>query len=626
MRTRPNTSHASVFELEALESRSMLAASPFAVFASPSVEGTSAAAALDLNGDGLKDLVVNSGRSLAILVNAGNGSFQPPVLVALPPGAVAAPGINNLKLTVGDYNGDGRDDVAVSLTLVNGAGSDTDGRVYFYRNAGGTTLVFARESLVNVGYSDVTALDTDGDGRDEIVTDQLSIYRLFNRRFVYVTQPSFEDVFSFDARTGVIDVENDGIPEFIAFKTSSSQAAPSLQIGAWYLLRRNLTTGTYSPTLVPGAAITPTNAFGYAPAPETTTEGDAPDGLLDGGLLASPGSTIVRDINLDGFPDIVLVSSQSDEAGSVSVRAVINRAGTLDSAPTTIYEESAANIRARGGHGPTLPVAPRHQYAATITIAGVVDDADLADQDLILRIDSAQRTINPRRSQRFTFDESFALRLTPVTPGDANTAFVANDADIDDAPPVRPGALLHANFFGDSRFESVVLSHRTLTLEGYRAVHVLDRGAPDLNTTPNPSYVYTYNLRSGANGYGVFGGSQSQSTDIALRDDVRVSFTSFTRIDPRFPALSPNAPLADLSARVYLDTNNNGVLDSGDRQISSLAPTTTTIFRDGESTELALTVRRRPAWGPARSTNLFLVFEDQAGRTSIPLVAPVVLT
>ena len=73
-------------------------------------------AAGDFNGDGIQDLVVLTSQSLNLLLGKGNGQFQPPIVIAPGLGLEYSP-------TVGDFNHDGKLDIAVSFveTQPNGA-------------------------------------------------------------------------------------------------------------------------------------------------------------------------------------------------------------------------------------------------------------------------------------------------------------------------------------------------------------------------------------------------------------------------------------------------------------------------------------------------------------------------
>src|SRR5207244_9620304 len=93
---------------EILEDRSLLSVFtlPQSVFIGPSASPQSVAVA-DFNGDGKPDVAVanNGSHSVSVLLNAGNGAFQP----------LASYVVNNnpVQLISADHNGDGKPDLVV---------------------------------------------------------------------------------------------------------------------------------------------------------------------------------------------------------------------------------------------------------------------------------------------------------------------------------------------------------------------------------------------------------------------------------------------------------------------------------------------------------------------------------
>ena len=122
----------------------------------------------DFNGDGKSDLAVTDyGATLSILLGNGNGLFQLPQTTPLVGPGKAVDGM----LVVGDFNGDGKPDLAatsrdgVSVFLGNGNES-FQGAVTYYQFLGGAIAVGdlngdGRPDLVMANYSsDATTTDT----------------------------------------------------------------------------------------------------------------------------------------------------------------------------------------------------------------------------------------------------------------------------------------------------------------------------------------------------------------------------------------------------------------------------------------------------------------------------------
>jgi hypothetical protein len=112
----------------------------------------------DFNGDGKSDLVVadSSGDAVAVLLGDGSGAFTPA------PGSPFAVGASPNWVTLGDFNGDGRIDLAVPNQLSND--------VSVLLGNGDGTFSAASGSPVSVGMSPDTlaTADLNGDGRPDL--------------------------------------------------------------------------------------------------------------------------------------------------------------------------------------------------------------------------------------------------------------------------------------------------------------------------------------------------------------------------------------------------------------------------------------------------------------------------
>jgi hypothetical protein len=130
----------------------------FTTFNYPFFGGTHIA--VDLNGDGRLDLAGSGQNAAAVMLNNGNGTFQPKVQYPVD-GATQA-------VAAGDFNGDGRVDLVVtintpqiSLALLTGNGNGTfNAAVHFPNTSGFDSPDVVATDLNNDGKLDVVILHT----------------------------------------------------------------------------------------------------------------------------------------------------------------------------------------------------------------------------------------------------------------------------------------------------------------------------------------------------------------------------------------------------------------------------------------------------------------------------------
>jgi hypothetical protein len=136
--------------------------------------GTWTVAVADFNGDGKLDIVAAQSGSiyeeLAVMLGNGDGTFQAPMLL-LPCGSIACRGAQ--VVLVGDFNGDGKPDIAAGIPGVSG-GSDT--WTILLGNGDGTFTLKSTLSLPSGAIGGATIAgavgDFNGDGKlDLVVTD-----------------------------------------------------------------------------------------------------------------------------------------------------------------------------------------------------------------------------------------------------------------------------------------------------------------------------------------------------------------------------------------------------------------------------------------------------------------------
>ena len=241
----------------------------------------------DFNGDGFLDVAVGgyvSGSQgvLEILLGNGDGTFRAGQTIDLPD--------IPRSITVGDFNGDGKLDIALAID-----------QMYFYQGAGDGTFT----SAVNIKVGSQSLLyesrvgDFNGDGKPDVaVSDGLKVYVLWNTgpfTFTTTVVASYVLVNNITA----VDVNQDHYTDLLTtYDTCTKTGEPGCP--AWQVLlgvkgQQSMTTG-------------------YSLPPSTTYSGF--------------GSITAADINGDGFNDVVAFTSSFKMAVWLG-----NRNGSFQSTP-----------------------------------------------------------------------------------------------------------------------------------------------------------------------------------------------------------------------------------------------------------------------------------------------------
>jgi hypothetical protein len=242
----------------------------------------------DLNGDGIPDLaVLDFGAAptfpgtISVLLGNGDGTFQPARTVLFHPGAEVFPA----DLIAGDFNGDGKPDLAVSETVV-GGGQRPDEIDVLPGNGDGTFGPSVSTALpLNAHPQGMAVGDFNGDGQLDLAVTGL--FNLPEPEGVYVLRgagdggflPSFQFISTGRGPRGVAvgDFNGDGVPDLAVANALSTTVSVLLNRGD----------GTFPP---------PANF---------TVGGNA-------------NAVIVSDFNGDGVPDLATVNT-TDNAVSVLV-------------------------------------------------------------------------------------------------------------------------------------------------------------------------------------------------------------------------------------------------------------------------------------------------------------------
>jgi hypothetical protein len=302
----PATGRAFVPVVEALETRW----TPTVTFAGPKTfalgSNPSSVAWGDFNGDGRPDLAVanQSSDSVSVMLNTTAVGAPTPSFAAQRTFAVNA---TPNDVVVGDFNGDGRPDLAVNVVF-----SYSFSVLLNTTPAGASTPSFARQTFT-LGPALVAVGDFNGDGRPDLAVPNgdSKVLVLVNTTAAGATAVSFADQQAFDTGGG---------PHSVAVGDFNGDGRPDLTVGNSY-------DNTLSILLNTTAAGDSTLSFA---AQMTFAVGTGPAAVDE------------ADFNGDGRPDLVVANSGSTFHPESSVSVLLNTTSAGAASPTFAAQQTFA--------------------------------------------------------------------------------------------------------------------------------------------------------------------------------------------------------------------------------------------------------------------------------------------
>jgi hypothetical protein len=330
--------------LERLEDRSLLSFSPAASF--PVGTNPNSVATADFNNDGKLDLATSSyddatgDGSVSVLLGNGDGSFQPAL--------TSATGPYPWSLTAGDFNADGKIDLATANQDVFTDAADNDVSILLGKGDG----TFAPPVALNVSNSyswSIATGDLNADGKPDLVvtsddglgTEYVNVVLghgdgSFAAPITYETYygPFYSPTLADFNRDGRVDVavaawQSNTVRVFLGNGDGTLREPRDFPVGG---------IGSYGPDSIAAGDF---NADGKLDLVATTSDGIVStlpgngDGTFATGrnfALEGAGSANAIDVNADGKLDVVVTNRSS--AGAVSVLLGDGNGG-LSSAPIT---------------------------------------------------------------------------------------------------------------------------------------------------------------------------------------------------------------------------------------------------------------------------------------------------
>ncbi len=288
----------------------------------------------DLNGDGRPDLAVANvnERSVSVHLNTsapGAGTLSFAARLTLGTGTFP------YSVAIGDLNGDGKPDLAVS-----NSGSDNVAVRLNTTDPGAPTATFAGQQMVATGIAPTSVAigDLNGDGRPDLAVANYfsnTVSVLLNTTVLSAVAPTFPTAASpatgsLPISVAIGDINRDNLPDLVVANYGSATIAVLLNstvpgaVAPSFSVLQTFPTGQASAAAAlgdlnrdgrPDLAVANSGSGTVSVLLNTTTPGAATATFSAQQSFATgtnPSSVAIGDINVDGVPDLAVANSGSD--------------------------------------------------------------------------------------------------------------------------------------------------------------------------------------------------------------------------------------------------------------------------------------------------------------------------